>query len=127
MDVKSTDPFNINAWVLLPEHLHCIWTLPADDMNFSKRWGLIKAKFSKESGGLTRPVWQNRFWEHLIRDDRDLQMHLDYIHYNPVKHGLVESPKDWPPSTFHRYVQKGLYPLNWGEGVSFNPESRFGE
>jgi putative transposase len=89
--------------------------------------GLIKAKFSKE---LSRPgtqVWQNRFWEHLIRDDRDLQTHLDYIHYNPVKHGLVESPKDWPFSTFHRYIKEGSYPGNWGEGVCFQSTDKFGE
>ena len=97
-------------------------------MDFSKRWGLIKAKFSKELKGQgTPPVWQNRFWEHLIRDDRDLEKHLDYIHYNPVKHGLVESPKDWPSSTFHRYVDEGLYPANWGEGVSFQSTDKFGE
>ena len=127
MEVQAAHPFHIDAWVLLPEHLHCIWTLPEGDMDFSKRWGLIKAKFSKELSHPTSPVWQNRFWEHLIRDDRDLQMHLDYIHYNPVKHGLVQSPKDWPSSTFHRYVEKGLYPLNWGEGVSFQVTDKFGE
>jgi putative transposase len=127
MEVQSTHPFNIDAWVLLPEHLHCVWTLPEGDQDFSRRWGLIKAKFSKESRRLARPIWQNRFWEHLIRDDRDLHKHLDYIHYNPVKHGLVESPKDWPSSSFHRYVQAGLYPENWGEGVSFESTDRFGE
>lgn len=128
MEVQSTYPFNINAWVLLPEHLHCIWTLPEGDVDFSKRWGLIKTKFSKElNGQRTPPVWQNRFWEHLIRDDRDLETHLDYIHYNPVKHGLVESPKDWPSSTFQRYVEEGLYPINWGEGVSFQSTDKFGE
>lgn len=102
MEVQSTHPFNIDAWVLLPEHLHCIWTLPEGDTDFSKRWGLIKATFSKTLSRPATPVWQNRFWEHLIRNDRDLQTHLDYIHYNPVKHRLVESPKDWPSSTFHR-------------------------
>jgi len=127
MEVKSSHPFTIDAWVLLPEHLHCIWTLPQGDMDFSKRWGLIKAKFSKALSRQNTSVWQNRFWEHLIRDDRDMQIHLDYIHYNPVKHGYVESPKDWPSSTFHRYVQEGLYPLNWGEGVSFNSADKFGE
>jgi putative transposase len=128
MEVQSTYPFNIEAWVLLPEHLHCIWTLPEGDTDFSKRWGLIKAKFSKElKGQRTPPVWQNRFWEHLIRDDRDLQKHLDYIHYNPVKHGLVESPKDWPSSTFQRYLKEGFYPANWGVGVSFQSTDKFGE
>lgn len=127
MEVQSTYPFNIDAWVLLPEHLHYIWTLPEGDTDFPKRWGLIKVKFSKELSHPTTPVWQNRFWEHLIRDDRDLQTHLDYIHYNPVKHGLVESPKDWPSSTFHRYLEEGLYPANWGEGVSFSSDDIFGE
>jgi len=97
-------------------------------MDFSKRWGLIKAKFSKElKGELTTPVWQNRFWEHLIRDDRDLQTHFDYIHYNPMKHGLVKRVSEWPYSTFHRYVREGLYPENWGEGVSFQQNDCFGE
>lgn len=127
MEIQSTYPFNIDAWVLLPEHLHCIWTLPEEDMGFSERWGLIKAKFSKELSHPSTPVWQNRFWEHLIRDDRDLQRHLDYIHYNPVKHRLVASPQDWPSSTFHRYVQEGLYPANWGEGITFQPTEKFGE
>jgi len=128
MQVQSTHPFTIDAWVLLPEHLHCIWTLPEGDADFSKRWGLIKATFSRElRGSRIIPVWQNRFWEHLICDDRDLHTHLDYIHYNPVRHCLVNSPKDWPSSTFHRYVQQGLYPPNWGEGVSFKFDDRFGE
>jgi putative transposase len=128
MEIKSTYPFNIDAWVLLLEYLHCIWTLPEGDMDFSKRWGLIKAKFTKElKGQLTTPIWQNRFWEHLIRNDQDFQRHMDYIHYNPVKHGLVKSPKDWPSSTFHRYVQQGLYSFNWGEGVSFQTANEFGE
>jgi putative transposase len=106
MEVQATHPFTVDAWVLLPEHLHCIWTLPEGDTDFSKRWGLIKARFSKElKGHRTTPVWQNRFWEHLIRDDLDLHRHLDYIHYNPVKHGLVASPGDWPASTFHRFVE----------------------
>ncbi len=128
MEVKAIHSFDIDAWVLLPEHLHCIWTLPEGDMDFSKRWGLIKAKFSKElKGELTTPVWQNRFWEHLIRDDRDLQTHFDYIHYNPMKHGLVKRVSEWPYSTFHRYVREGLYPENWGEGVSFQQNDCFGE
>jgi putative transposase len=128
MEVQSAHPFTIDAWVLLPEHLHCIWTLPEGDADFSKRWGLIKANFSRQlKGHRTTPVWQNRFWEHLIRDERDLQTHLDYIHYNPVKHGLVNRPRDWPSSTFHRYVQEGLYAINWGEGVSFSSDDKFGE
>jgi putative transposase len=127
MEVQSAHPFTMDAWVLLPEHLHCIWTLPEGDGDFSKRWGLIKAKFSRKTKAHGQQAWQNRFWEHLIRDERDLHAHLDYIHYNPVKHGLVASPKDWPFSTFHRYVQDGLCSLNWGEGVSFNSNDNFGE
>jgi putative transposase len=127
MEVQSAYPFNIDAWVLLPEHLHCIWTLPEGDTDFSKLWGLIKVKFSKELSHPTTPVWQNRFWEHLIRNDHDFQNHLDYIHYNPVKHGLVANPGDWPASTFHRYVKAGLYPANWGEGISFLKDDKFGE
>ena len=127
MEVQSTHPFAIDAWVLLPEHFHCLWTLPEGDSDFSKRWGLIKAKFSGRFASLDRPVWQNRFWEHLIRDDRDFERHVDYIHYNPVKHGLVANPRDWSFSTLHRYVREGLLPENWGEGVSFNPTDEFGE
>jgi putative transposase len=127
LEVQSALPFTIDAWVLLPEHLHCIWTLPEGDADFSKRWGLIKAKFSSQLNPQGRPVWQNRFWEHFIRNDQDFQKHLDYIHYNPVKHGLVTNPGDWPATTFHRYVKAGLYPANWGEGVSFNKVDKFGE
>ena len=122
-------PFKIDAFVLLPEHLHCIWTLPQDDDNFSTRWRLVKSYFSrhcesryqdgvsvsrkKRKGQL---IWQNRFWEHVIRDDDDFARHVDYIHYNPVKHGLVRSPKDWEYSSFKRYVQAGMYDELWGVG-----------
>ncbi len=121
-------PFEINAWVLLPNHLHCIWTLPHGDTNYSVRWGLIKRRFSTSAKNwLNRSpltasqtkhreagIWQRRFWEHMIRDDRDYADHFDYIHYNPVKHGLVKSPKDWQYSTFHRAQANGVYPPNWG-------------
>jgi putative transposase len=127
MDVQSVLPFTIDGWELLPEHLHCIWTLPQGDADFSKRWGLTKAKFSSQLYPPGRTVWQNRFWEHLIRNEQDFQKHLDYIHYNTVKHCLVMNPGDWPTSTFHRYVKAGLYPANWGEGVSFNKDDKFGE
>lgn len=123
-------PFRINAWVTLPDHIHCIWTLPDADRDFSKRWGLIKAGFSKRwddasmiavdhssrSRHRERTVWQRRFWEHEIRDEDDFGAHLDYIHYNPVRHGYVNHAKDWPHSTFHRYVQQGVYPKDWGGG-----------
>lgn len=122
--------FEINAWVLLPDHIHCIWTLPAGDSDYSKRWGLIKAGYTKRVGkALTTKaqvdnasrlkhreqlVWQRRFWEHRIRDEKDFEAHCDYIHYNPVKYGLVRSPRDWVYSSFRKYVERGIYPENWG-------------
>ena len=141
-EVRRKYPFAIDAWVLLPDHLHCIWTLPEADGDFSKRWGLIKAGFSRKAKPLLHKtvwmtdskerhrestIWPRRFWEHQIRDEGDLHRHLDYIHYNPVKHGLVANPIDWPYSTFHRYVQEGLYPINWGENVIFESGLSFGE
>jgi putative transposase len=123
-EVKSSDPFHIDAWVVLPEHLHCIWTLPEGDEAFSSRWQAIKAKFSEslpageyrsmsrvEKG--ERGIWQRRFWEHTIRDDTDYAAHMDYIHFNPVKHCLVSDARDWPHSSFHRAIRRGLYPPQW--------------
>ena len=127
--VRKELPFRIEAWVLLPEHLHCIWTLPQGDADYSKRWGLIKAGFSKRMRGVFRSsewirgsqakhresaIWQRRFWEHEIRDQEDFNRHMDYIHWNPVKHGQVVRVVDWPYSTFHRYVTQGVYPTDWG-------------
>ncbi|WP_329604345.1 REP-associated tyrosine transposase [Undibacterium griseum] len=128
---RLTHPFEIDAWVLLPDHLHCIWTLPQHDANFSVRWSMIKRMVSqacaaefgvddlstsrtqrKESG-----IWQRRFWEHQIRDDKDFARHVDYIHWNPVKHGLVARAGDWPHSTFHRYVAQQMLPQDWGIGA----------
>jgi putative transposase len=115
--------------VLLADHLHAIWTLPPDDDNFASRWAIIKRSVSKHYGsqdGNERAIrdshakrgevgiWQRRFWDHLIRDERDLQRHLDYLHWNPVKHGYVKRIIDWPYSTFHRFVSQGLYPPDWG-------------
>jgi putative transposase len=129
--VRLEHPFTIDAWVLLPDHMHCIWTLPLEDADFSKRWGLIKAGFTREmkqsSPQPERSFWQNRFWEHQIRDDLDFERHVDYIHYNPVKHGLVPNVNDWPYSTFHRYIRDGLYEPHWGEAISFDQEDNFGE
>ena len=121
-------PFEIDAWVLLPDHLHCIWTLPEGDDNYQIRWRLIKQRVSRMIGSRLEPpdlplsrqkrgergVWQRRFWEHLIRDESDFARHCDYIHYNPVKHGLCDRPGDWPWSTFHRFVQQGKYAMDWG-------------
>jgi putative transposase len=127
--VRQRHPFTIEAFVLLPDHLHCIWTLPDGDSNFFIRWRLIKTFVTKNSGGelsagtelnLSRQkhqesdIWQRRFWEHLIRDEQDFTNHCDYIHYNPVKHGLCKAPKDWPFSSFHRLVERGFYPADWG-------------
>ena len=123
-DVRKKWPFDIIAMVLLPDHLHCIWKLPENDDNFSTRWRLIKTKFTKHylnNGGKEsaqshsrhakqeRCVWQRRFWEHRIRDGNDLQRHLDYIHYNPVKHELVNDVEKWPWSTYHDYIKSGKY------------------
>ncbi|MDP3230981.1 MAG: transposase [Acidovorax sp.] len=125
--VRQTPPFHIDAMVVLPDHLHCIWTLPPEDADFATRWRLIKTWFTKHSPAALRAptdaaraakqeqaVWQHRYWEHLVRDENDYARHVDYIHYNPVKHGLAASAADWPYSSFHRYVAAGIYPANWG-------------
>ncbi|WP_435104261.1 REP-associated tyrosine transposase [Arhodomonas sp. AD133] len=114
-------PFRTDAIVLLPDHLHCIWTLPPGDADFSERWRLIKRRVSARTAG--QRIWQPRFWEHLIRDHDDLRNHLEYIHYNPVKHGYVIAPRDWPWSSFHRYVRTGIHPPDWGESPPAIPES----
>lgn len=119
--VMVSHPFRLEAIVVLPDHLHCIWTLPEGDADFSTRWRLLKRHFSAASSLPTRrngakPVWQSRFWEHLIRDEEDFRRHLDYIHYNPVKHGYVNAPAQWAYSSFTRYVQRGWYDEDWGSG-----------
>jgi putative transposase len=130
-EVKATLPFEIEAMVVLPDHLHCLWTLPEGDADFSERWRRIKGKFSRQcavryqqtvsascSSKGEKAVWQRRFWEHQIRNEADFQSHVEYIHYNPVKHGLVATPKDWPHSSFHKYVRNGIYPEDWGSEVT---------
>jgi putative transposase len=124
-DVRVNYPFIIHGWVVLPDHLHCVIELPHDDDDFAIRWKLIKSNFSRriektewrsavrERRG-ERGIWQRRFWEHLIRDERDFQTHMDYVHINPVKHGLVSRVQDWPYSTFHLLVKDGTYPVDWG-------------
>ncbi|WP_406914860.1 REP-associated tyrosine transposase [Enterobacter quasiroggenkampii] len=109
--VKRAKPFTINAWVILPEHMHCIWTLPEGDSDFSARWRDIKKTFSRNID--MRHIWQPRFWEHTIRNEEDYRRHVDYIYINPLKHGYVGKVSDWPFSTFHRDVQEGLYPVDW--------------
>ncbi|KTD53038.1 Transposase and inactivated derivatives [Legionella quateirensis] len=114
--------------MVLPDHVHAVWKLPDNDFNYSLRWHQIKSNFTKslieEGVKIAKdqrgeyPLWQCRFWEHRIRDESDLQAHIDYIHFNPVKHGYVPSPKEWPYSSFHRYVQNGVLQENWGyDGV----------
>ncbi len=122
-------PFEGVAWVLLDDHLHTVWTLPEGDDNYSRRWSFIKRKFTEaylaenshdefrstsKQNKRERGVWQRRFWEHTLRDKTDFQRHIDYIHYNPVKHGFVNHAKDYPFSTFHQYVRDGVYDENWG-------------
>ncbi len=122
--VKKELPFTIDAIVILPEHLHCIWTLPESSADYSKRWQRIKSLFTRMvniesavSKSRTRKgekgVWQRRFWEHTIRDQNDYNRHFDYIHFNPVKHGYVECVRDWEYSSFHHYVRDGLLPIEW--------------
>jgi len=119
-------PFHQEAFVIMPDHLHTIWKLPPDDTDFSIRWSLIKGQFSRgieKSERISqsrtkrgeRGIWQRRFWEHLIRDDQDFNRHVDYIHWNPVKHGWARRAAEWPHSSFHDYVRRGLYPEAWGD------------
>ena len=113
--VRHQRSFAIDAIVILPDHLHCIWTLPEGDADFMTRWRLIKTWFSKRYD--LENVWQQRYWEHVLRDERDLAKHVDYIHYNPVKHGFVSKAIDWPYSSFHRYVRQGWCAADWGGDV----------
>jgi putative transposase len=126
--IKDRHPFKIDAYVILPDHIHMLWTLPEGDANFSMRWRLIKEAFTKtyirdqrplpknasrRSKG-EQPIWQRRFWEHVIRDEDDFTAHVDYIHYNPVRHGLVAAARDWPHSSFAEWFERGVYEPNWG-------------
>ena len=110
--VRQRHPFEIVGMVVLPDHLHALWRLPANDCDFSLRWRLIKTHMTRYAGHGKR-LWQHSYWEHEVRDERDLSQHLDYLHWNPVKHGLVERVQDWPWSSFHRYVASGVYPVDW--------------
>jgi len=112
-------PFKIEAIVVLPDHLHLLMQLPNEDDDFSIRWKLIKQDFNK---AIREKSWQKRFWEHLIRDENDWRMHMDYIHYNPVKHGYAVSPKDWQHSSFHKFVRAGYYNENWGSDIAYDVE-----
>ena len=127
--VRLQWPFVIDGWVLLPDHLHAIWTLPAGDADFPLRWRLIKSHVTRRCGSLYErkgwltarriekkqgTLWQHRYWEQCLRDEQDFRRHMDYLHWNPVKHGLVKSVLDWPWSSFHRYVSQGVYQKDWG-------------
>ena len=123
-EVKEAHPFKIDAIVILPDHLHTIWTLPNGDHDFSQRWRQIKSAFSREIAKeerisqsrlrkQERGIWQRRFWEHVVRDKEDFNRHVDYIHINPVKHGYVKKVADWPYSSFHQYVRLGILPVDW--------------
>lgn len=122
--IHASRPFTINAAVVLPDHLHCIWTLPLNDADYSTRWRLIKTRFARNvptgerlsarrhKAG-ERGIWQRRFWEHAVRDEKDFAAHVDYIHYNPVKHGHVRAAVDWPYSSIHRYIERGDLGKDW--------------
>jgi len=126
---RARRPFVVEAVVILPEHLHTIWSLPEGDTDYPARWTHLKSHFSRavaqrlsldrnERGEFA--LWQRRYWEHTIRDEADFAAHCDYIHFNPVKHGLVSRPADWDWSSFGRFVEQGVYPADWG---ATEPES----
>jgi len=135
--VRQIHPFEIVAMVVLPDHLHAIWALPPGDRDYPLRWSLIKAGFSRAmmkservSGSREckreRGIWQRRYWEHQVRSEDDLIRHVDYIHFNPVKHGHVQSPVEWPYSSIHRYIRNGIVPFDWGMEIDAD-DSGFGE
>jgi putative transposase len=135
--VQERHPFESVAICILPDHIHAIWSLPEGEADFSSRWSLIKSGFSR---GLSyeasrsaskiakreKGLWQRRYWEHAIRDETDFERHVDYVHFNPVKHGYVSQVCDWPYSSFHRYVADGVLPSDWGGNVG-EMTGRFGE
>lgn len=135
--VRAQHPFAIDAIVVLPDHLHSIWTLPPEDADYALRWNLIKRHTSQAVRHLVASpatesrrkrheigLWQRRFWEHQIRDEKDYARHVDYIHWNPVKHGHVDRVADWPYSSFHRHVRQGIIAADWAAG---DIEGPFGE
>ena len=135
-NTKRKHPFQIDAMVVLPDHLHCIWTLPVNGNGFATRWRVIKAVFSREmrkAEPITpgqrrrreRGIWQRRYWEHLIRDEYDYIRHVDYIHFNPVKHGYVTRAADWQYSSIHRYIRSGDISPDWG--ITARDNSNYGE
>ena len=126
--VRREHPFAVKAWVLLPDHLHCLWRLPEGDADYSIRWAKIKRHTRHRLGvSPNEALWQPRYWDHWIRDEEDYARHVDYIHWNPVKHGLVRRTVEWPYSTFHRFVASGRYPREWGMADVDFPHQDFGE
>ncbi|EDY85320.1 transposase [gamma proteobacterium HTCC5015] len=130
--VRTRYPFEINAWVVLPDHMHAVWTLAEEDSDFSLRWRLIKTYFVKSLSDSERVplrnekrgeagLWQRRFWEHQIRDAEDYKNHIEYCYINPVRHGYVQRVRDWPYSSFHRDVQGGEFPTSWGGPTNITP------
>ena len=125
---RSRRPFTIDAVVLMPDHLHTLWTLPEGDHDFSTRWRKVKESFTRQFRAENRGeptvtpgqkrkslagFWQQRFWEHTIRDEDDFRRHVDYIHYNPVKHGLAACPHAGEWSSFARWVKADVYEPGW--------------
>ena len=133
---QRSQPFTIDAIVILPDHLHMMMTLPDGDVDYPSRWSIIKRRFTDEVLRSATPVprhrsgeaalWQRRYWEHTIRDEGDFERHADYIHFNPVKHRLVDRVRDWPYSSFHRYVRHGILPEDWA-GDRSDDRGSFGE
>jgi len=132
-------PFKIDAFILMPDHLHCIWTLPQGDSDYPTRWRLIKTLFTKNckdryklppstsrAKKKEQAIWHRRYWEHLIRDQEDFRKHVEYIHYDPVKHGWARIPLEWKYSSFHRYVRNGLYDESWGAGMEIHFDEDIG-
>jgi putative transposase len=123
-ETRQRHPFMIDVIVVLPDHLHTVWTLPEGDGDFAMRWRLIKSAFARRlprherisqsrSAKGERGIWQRRYWEHTIRDEADFARHVDYVHINPVRHKLVDRVRDWMPSSFHRHVELGNDPADW--------------
>ncbi len=135
--VRCRHPFAIEAIVVLPDHLHAIWSLPPDDADFALRWQLIKSAFSRalphvervsvsRASKGERGVWQRRYWEHTLRDENDYERHVNYVHFNPLKHEHVSRVADWPYSSFQRFVRLGIYPEDWAGDV-MDDQAGFGE
>jgi putative transposase len=136
-NVQEKHPFETVAICILPDHIHALWVLPEGDANYPLRWSLIKSAFTRglpdqvprsmsKIARRERGIWQRRYWEHTIRDDADFERHVNYIHFNPVKHGHVSRARDWPHSSFHRYIREGILPIDWG-GDTAEMSGRFGE